>query len=249
MHHRSIRRALLPTLAAGGIVVATAAAPASAHVTVTPDTTAAGSYAVLTFSVGHGCEGSPTTALEIAMPEQVLQVTPTRNPLWTVEKVSERLDEPATDAHGNEVTERVAQVVYTARTPLEDGYRDTFELSLQLPDAEGETLTFPVVQKCEQGETGWVETPAEGQDPEELERPAPALTITAAGESGHGADTATDEEDTDSDGAETSTESGAAGESDESEESGDGLAVAGLAAGIVGILVGGLALARSGRSS
>ncbi|NYJ00567.1 uncharacterized protein YcnI [Nocardioides thalensis] len=245
MHHRSIRRALLPTLAAGGIVVATAAAPASAHVTVTPDTTAAGSYAVLTFSVGHGCEGSPTTAIEIAMPEQVLQVTPTRNPSWDVEKVSEQLDEPVTDAHGNEVTERVAQVVYTARTPLADGYRDTFELSLQLPDAEGETLTFPVVQKCEQGETGWVETPAEGQDPEELERPAPALTVTAADGAGHGAETATEEEDTDSDGA------GSSADAEGSDESGDsdGLAIAGLVAGIAGVVVGGAALVRSGRTS
>lgn len=241
MHHHSIRRAVLPALAAAGIVVATAAAPASAHVTVTPDTTAAGSYAVLTFSVGHGCEGSPTTAIEIAMPEQVLQVTPTLNPSWTVKKVSEQLAEPATDAHGNEITERVAQVVYTARKPLADGYRDTFELSLQLPEAEGETLTFPVVQKCVQGETGWVETPADGQDPEELERPAPALTVTAADESGHGAETATVEEDTDSDGAEASAETDG--------DSGDGLAIAGLVAGIAGVVVGGTALARSGRKS
>lgn len=244
MHHSSIRRAVLPTLAAAGLVVATAAAPASAHVTVTPDTTAAGSYAVLTFSVGHGCEGSPTTAIEIALPEQVLQVTPTLNPSWTVKKVSEQLDEPVTDAHGNEVTERVAQVVYTARKPLADGYRDTFELSLQLPDAEGDTLTFPVVQKCVQGETGWVETPAEGQDPEELERPAPALTVTAADEAGgHGAETATDEEATDSDGAVTSADA------EESDDSGNGLAVAGLVAGIAGVVVGGAALARSGRKS
>lgn len=240
-----LRRFALPAAAGAGAALALAVAPASAHVTVTPDTTAAGSYAVLTFSVGHGCEGSPTTAIEIAMPEQVLQVTPTLNPSWDVEKVSEQLEEPATDAHGNEVTERVAQVVYTARKPLADGYRDTFELSLQLPDAEGETLTFPVVQKCVQGETGWVETAAEGQDPEELERPAPLVTITAADAGGHGAETATVEEDTDSDGAETD----GADASEESDDSGDGLAIAGLVAGIAGIVVGGVALARSGRKA
>jgi len=234
MQNRSIRRAILPTLGAAGLL-AVAAAPATAHVTVTPDTTAAGSYAVLTFSVGHGCEGSPTTAIEIALPEQVLQATPTRNPAWRVEKVLEQLDEPVTDAHGSEVTERVARVVYTAEQPLPDGYRDTFELSLQLPDAAGETLTFPVVQKCRKGETGWVETPADGQDPDELERPAPAFVLGSGG-GGH-PESATVEEDTESG-------SDAAAEDD---GSGDGLAIAGLVAGVAGLVVGGAALARSGR--
>ena len=51
----------------GALPVATAAialslvAPAGAHVTATPSTAAAGAYTVVTFSVGHGCEGSPTT--------------------------------------------------------------------------------------------------------------------------------------------------------------------------------------------
>ena len=56
------------------------AAPASAHVTITPSDTAAGAYTVLTVSVGHGCEGSPTTALDIQIPEQILSVTPTLLP-------------------------------------------------------------------------------------------------------------------------------------------------------------------------
>jgi uncharacterized protein YcnI len=241
----SVNRSTLPRFAAragavslaAGLVVATATGPASAHVTVSPDTTAAGSYALLTFSVGHGCEGSPTTTITISMPEEIPQVTPTRNPLWSVEKVSEQLDEPITDAHGNQITERVAEVVYTTDEPLPEGYRDSFELSAQLPDAEGETLVFPVVQTCVQGETGWTETAAEGQDAEELERPAPTLTVTAAAEGGHGAEPAADES--------TASETEAAADSD---DGGNGLAIAGLAAGIVGILVGGVALARSRRA-
>jgi periplasmic copper chaperone A len=225
---RNVVRAGAVTLAAG-VVVATAAAPASAHVTVSPDTTAAGSYAVLTFAVPHGCEGSPTTEVAIAMPEEIPQVTPTRNALWEVEKVSEKLDEPIADGHGNEITERVAEVVYTTDEPLPEGYRDTFELSVQLPEAAGETLTFPVVQTCEQGETGWTEVAAEGQDSDELERPAPAVTITEAAEDGHGGG----EEAADTEAADT----------EESEQS-NGLAVAGLVAGIAGILVGGVALLR-----
>lgn len=228
------------TALAAGAIVAMAAAPASAHVTVTPDTTAAGAYAVLTFSVPHGCEGSPTTRVAIQMPEQVMQATPTRNALWTVEKQVEELAEPATDAHGNQVTERVSQVVYTAEEPLPEGYRDTFELSLQLPEAAGETITFPVVQTCRQGEAAWTETPAEGQDPDELERPAPAVTITDAEEGHDAAATA----DADPDATSAATEDAApADEADD--EDGNGLAIAGLVAGVLGIAVGGVALARA----
>ena len=223
-----IRRIVLPAAAAAGALALTVA-PASAHVTITPDTTAAGSYAVLTVSVPHGCEGSSTTGIAIKMPDEIYAVTPTRNPFWDVEKVMAQLDEPITDAHGNEVTERVDQVVYTARTPLPDGQRDAFELSLQLPDAEGETIAFPVVQTCEKGETGWTEEAADGQDPEELEHPAPLVTITAADAEGNGE--AADEP--------------AATSDDSDDEDGNGLALAGLGAGILGIVIGGIALARS----
>jgi periplasmic copper chaperone A len=223
------------TAGAAGLLTLGLAAPASAHVTVTPSDTAAGAFVVLTFSVPHGCEGSPTTGITIQVPEQILSVTPTRNPLYDVEKTMVQLDEPIEDSHGNSVTERVGEVTYTADTPLPDGERDAFELSLQLPDAAGETLAFPVIQKCEKGETAWVETPAEGQDPEELERPAPSVTITEATGDEHGAaETVTTEE----------PESDAADDSEDSDD-GNGLAIAGLVVGAVGILVGGTALART----
>ena len=40
-------------------------------------------------------------------------------------------------------------------------------------DSAGQVLAFPVVQTCAKGETAWVDLAAEGQDPEELEAPAP----------------------------------------------------------------------------
>lgn len=224
-------------LGAAGLLALGLAAPASAHVTITPSETAAGSYTVLTVSNGHGCEGSPTTGLTIQMPAEVYAVTPTRNPLYDVTKTMEKLDEPITDAHGNEITERVGTVVYTARTPLPDGYRDAFELSLQLPDTPGETLVFPVVQTCQAGENAWVEVPADGQDPEELERPAPTVTITEATGEGH-----------DAGGSHESEEPEAASDPGDDED-GDALGYAGLGVGALGLLVGGTALARGRRTS
>jgi periplasmic copper chaperone A len=227
MHVRRTCARLGAAACAAGLLTLGLAAPASAHVTVAPSDTAAGAYTVLTFSVPHGCEGSPTTGITIQIPEEILSVTPTRNPLYEVEKTMMKLDEPVTDAHGNTVTERVGEITYATDTPLPDGERDAFELSLQLPDAAGETLAFPVIQKCEKGETGWVETAAEGQDLEELEHPAPTVTIT-----GSAAEPATVEpSDADSD------------------DDGNGLGIAGLVVGAVGVAVGGTALARTRRSS
>ncbi len=119
------------------------AAPAAAHVTVTPSVTSAGSYTVLTFSVPHGCDGSPTTKIAIKIADGINSVTPTVNPGWTVEKVMADLNPPVKDSHGNEITKRVDQVIYTAKTPLPADMRDTLELSLQLPDKPGETLRLP----------------------------------------------------------------------------------------------------------
>ena len=75
----SIRRttARLGALAAATVVAVLAVAgAASAHVTGTPSDATAGAYTVLTMSVPHGCEGSPTTKVEIQVPESVLSVTP-----------------------------------------------------------------------------------------------------------------------------------------------------------------------------
>lgn len=241
------------TAVAGGLVL-TAAATASAHVTMTPSATAAGGYSVLTFSVGHGCEGSPTTRIAIQLPEQLNAATPTRTADWSVDKVVQQLDEPIVDSHGNEITERVSEIVYEADTPLPEGYRDTFEVQVQLPEEVGDELVFPVVQTCEKGETAWVEVPAEGQSEDDLEAPAPMLTITeATGEDEHGGSTGDDHaesedaESEESDHAE-SEDAGDAASDPGSESDGGAPAWVGwtaLGLGAVGAVAGGAALART----
>jgi periplasmic copper chaperone A len=229
-----VRACALPAAAA---VVLLTSGVASAHVTISPGEGAAGSFGVFTASVGHGCDGSPTTTITIQLPEQLLAITPTRNPLWDVEKVMEELAEPVTDAHGNEITERVSQVVYTAKDPLPDGYRDAFELQFQVPDVVGETLVFPVVQACEKGETAWVETAEEGA--EEPEHPAPTVTVLPADEGGgHGGDEASAEEAS----AETEEAAPAAAETTSDEGDSNTLGYIGLIAGLLGLAAGAAAL-------
>ena len=157
-------------LTAGVLLALSAPLAASAHVSVAPDTTAAGAYTVLTFSNAHGCESSPTTGITIDIPDGIDSVSPTINPGWIAAKVMDG--------------DRVGQVTYTAETPLEDGFRTTFALSLQLPaDAEGETLEFPVLQTCEVGENNWNQTTVEGDSEPDL--PAPFLVVTEAVSDGH----------------------------------------------------------------
>jgi uncharacterized protein YcnI len=169
-----------------GLAVALSAS-AAAHVSIEEDEVVAGSSAIVTLAFSHGCEESPTTQVRIQMPESIPTVAPTINANWDVEKVTETLDSPIQGAHGEQITERVSEVVYTARTPVQDGFRDTFELSITVPeDAAGQTIYFPTIQTCETGESAWIEIPAEGQDHDELESPAPGVTVVAAGEDASG---------------------------------------------------------------
>lgn len=235
-HTTSSRKRTLITASAAslGALALTFAgtAAAQAHVGVSTNTSEAGAYAVATVSVPHGCDASPTTQISIKIPEGIDAVTPTRNAFYSVEKVTETLDTPITDGHGNEVTERVAEVVYTATTPLPADQRDSFELSLQLPEnAAGSTLFFPTVQTCEEGEAAWVQIPAEGQDAHELELPAPAVEITEAGASSH-----------DTEEAETAE---AADQSDEGTGGQSALAITGVTLGALGLITGAFALLRS----
>lgn len=225
-------------LAAAAAVTLVAAAPASAHVTVSPSDATAGAFTVLTVSVPHGCDGSPTTRIEVQIPEQILEVTPTRNPFYEVETKVTELDEPVTDGDGNEVTERTSSVVYTADEPLPDGMRDTFELSFQVPNVAGETLTFPTVQTCAKGQTAWIEVPEEGQDAEELESPAPAFEVLPAEESGSEAETTATSDDSVQEASAETTDDGS-----------DVVSWVALGVGALGLVVGGAALARSRRSA
>jgi periplasmic copper chaperone A len=234
MNITALRRTLTPAGAAAGAaaLLLTAAAGASAHVGVTPDKTSANSYALLTFGIPHGCEESNTTKVAITLPAELNDAQPTVNPNWTVEKVTEQLPEPKKLADGSSITKRTSQIVYTAKTPLDHELRDALVLSVKLPDAAGTTLYFPTLQTCETGQTDWSEIAKDGQDPHSLKAPAPSITIGAAADAHAGAHTVTT----------ASTEQAASVTTDGS----DARSWAGLAAGLGGLVLGGVALARSG---
>ena len=232
-------------LAAGGTaaLMTLGLGSAAAHVHVTPDTTGAGETALLTFDLSHGCEGSPTTALTFTLPDELTDATPTAHAGWDVKKEAEKLAEPRTLPNGSQVSSRTSAVVYTAQQPLADGVRDTFTLSVTLPEEEGRTLAFPVLQTCAEGETDWAQVAAEGQSAHDLDSPAPVLTITEADDDdhdgGHG------------DAAAAAGHNGADADEDRDDETeaAQVAGYAGLGAGLLGLAAGVTALVRTrGRS-
>jgi uncharacterized protein YcnI len=207
---------------------------ASAHVSATPTETAAGAYSLVTFAVGHGCEGSPTTAVTITLPDELNDATPTVNPNWTISTQVQKLDTPVTLPNGSKVSERTASITYTAKTPLADHERDTFTLSVQLPDAAGTTLHFPTLQTCETGQTDWKDIPADGASHDSVEAPAPEVTITdAVASDTHG-----------------SHDAGANVAAADANDAGTAWpAWLGLGAGLAGLILGGLAFLRTTRKA
>ena len=237
-HARRTRALVVATLGASMAVLV--AAPAAAHVTANPSATEAGGRAIIDFRVPHGCGGEATEVLEIAIPDGVVNVKPEQVAGWDVDTEFSAYDEPV-ELHGDEVTEGVSLVTYTAQdgNALPDDQFRSFGLSVVYPDGVGDELRFPSVQTCVDGsEEAWVEV---SDDPDaELDYPAPSLTLTAAAEDGHGDDAteapATDEADEQATAVESTPASADTGAPVHP------VTYAALAAGLLGLVVGGLGL-------
>jgi uncharacterized protein YcnI len=177
---RKARLGVFATLAAAALLFSSVG-PASAHVGLSGSSTVAGTTSLLTFAFSHGCDGSGTTKLAIQIPAEIQTTRPGMKAGWTIERTMEPVA-PAMGTPEAEATERVSAVTFTASAAVPDGFYDSFLIQVRLPEglAAGTTLYFPTVQTCETGEHAWIQIPAEGQDGEELESPAPSLTITEA---------------------------------------------------------------------
>lgn len=216
-----IRHAVLGGLAGTALAVAVPLA-ASAHVHVDPGTASAGGTETLAFSFSHGCEGSPTTALAIDIPEGVGNVTPVVQGGWTIQR----------DAGADGVPTRV---VFTADTPVDDHLKATVAMDVLFDDsAAGTTVAFPVTQTCVSGETAWTQIAAEGEDPHDLEAPAPVVVVGEPAEDAgdHGHDDAAASDDTAAEASGTGASSTA-----DADPVARWLAAGGLVAGIAALLV------------
>jgi len=94
-----------------------------------------------------------------------------------------------------------------------------------------------VIQKCQGGtQTAWIQSTPEGG--EEPEHPAPFVSLTAP-EGEHGEHAEDDEMTEDAEHAEATSASG-----EDSDDSGNGLSIAALIVGVLGLATGGTALVK-----
>lgn len=184
--HRARRRlatrlgiVVLATLTALAASV-TAAAVASAHVTVSSQDAVAGGYGKLTFRVPNESDTASTVGLRIQIPQEAAMafVSTQQLPGWTATLTTTDLEEPLRSEDG-EISSYVSVVEFRATEGgIAPGQFQEFALSGG-PFPEADALTFPTVQLYSDGtEAAWIEPTVAGQG--EPERPAPTLSLTAA---------------------------------------------------------------------
>ncbi|MEU7952223.1 YcnI family protein [Micromonospora chalcea] len=225
------------TLTAVATTVLGLAGPASAHVTINPAEGKQGGYGRFAFRVPNESDTASTVKVEVNLPENapVGSVSTMPVPGWTV-AVEKRKVDPPIEVHGSQLTEAVSKLTFTAAPNggVKPGEFQEFPVSMG-PLPQVDTMVFKVLQTYSDGNVSrWIEEPTPGA--EEPENPAPVLKLAAA------------ENAPASPGASASAPAAA---DDDDDDAGSGaataLGVAGLVAGLAGLVLGGLAFARTRR--
>ncbi|WP_327409418.1 YcnI family protein [Streptomyces sp. NBC_01281] len=236
---KASRIAAVGTVAASAVLVLSAA-PAFAHVSVSPDGAAAkGGYAVVNFKVPNERDDASTTKLEVNLPTDhpLASVMPQPVQGWNVQVTKSKLDKPVT-LHGEKIDEAVTKVTWTADGKgIQPGFFQKFPLSVGALPEDTDQLVFKAIQTYDNKDVvRWIEPQKEGA--EEPENPAPVLALSAATEDHHGSAGAEDASDTEkSDGAAKGTDQ-AATSADSSDTTARVLGVVGIVVGALGVAYG-----------
>jgi uncharacterized protein YcnI len=228
----ALRRAgTVAALATAGVL--TAAGVAFAHVTVHPDSYAKGATdGVLTFRVPNEEDTADTTKVQVFLPvdHPVLGVLVTPQDGWTAKVTTTRLKTPVKTDDGT-ITDAVSEITWSGGRIRSGEYQD-FDVAFgQLPH-DTDQLGFKTLQTYSDGKVvRWIEETQKGA--EEPESPAPVLKLTAG--------TAGDES---APMTASSSEPEATAKASSSDSTARGLGIAGLAAGVLGLVAAGVAIAR-----
>jgi uncharacterized protein YcnI len=164
----------------GGALLTALAAPVSAHVDIIDGSAVhgGGHGTQITFRVPHGCDGAPTDTLEVQVPEGVTGVKPRWMAGWTIETDPRAAAASAAPDASRTPVDGEVGVVRWSGGPLPDTQYLDFQVLAVFPATPGDVY-FPVVQRCGDAEVSWIEIPAEGQSEDDLEHPAPVVTVVA----------------------------------------------------------------------
>lgn len=177
------------------IAIFTPASAVFGHVVLEDQAALAGRSYKAVFKVSHGCEGSPTTAIRVALPPGFAGAKPMPKPGWKLDIKTAKLALPY-DNHGKLVTDDVSEITWVAVSKdswLPEAYYDEFVLRGSLPGKAGEeggrggikAMWFKVLQTCDKGSNDWSQIPATGVDTKGLKSPAALLEIIPSGSAAH----------------------------------------------------------------
>lgn len=158
-----------------GLAIFLAPSTGLAHVTLEQQQAPVGAPYKVVLRVPHGCGDSATIRLSVQIPEGVIAIKPMVKPGWQITTTRGSYAKAYSFFHGAKFTEGVKEVTWSGGK-LPDAFYDEFVVSAFIPGElpPGQTLYFPVVQQCEQGEHRWIEIPEGGKRANE---PAPGVTL------------------------------------------------------------------------
>src|SRR5205085_3284744 len=130
---RTVRRSMAIAGFVAGVLIL-GAAPAWAHVTVSPETAALGGFATLTFEVPNETEDATTTEVEVQFPQDrpIADASVQAVPGWTIAVTKKKLTTPVTTDEGDTLTEAVNTITWTAAAGqgIAPGYFEQFQVSV-----------------------------------------------------------------------------------------------------------------------
>lgn len=176
-------RYLLATAAAAALT-AVSIGSAQAHASLEKREAAPGGYKAV-IRIPHGCDGQPTTAIRVELPEGYIDAKPQPKAGWDL-AIETGDYAQSYKLHGRDISSGAKAVTWSGGSLPDDQY-DEFVLSGTLSGVEdGQSLFFRTIQDCADTKIIWEEIPEAGQNPHALDHPAPRLTITASASSHQG---------------------------------------------------------------
>src|SRR4051794_37147842 len=228
-------------LAAATAVAALAIpAAAQAHVTLQPSQAPAGAFTVLNVRVPTELDNASTAKVDVKFPDGFAAARYQNVPGWKVRVITKKLAQPIQTDDGP-ITQGIDRMVFARASAagggIKPGQFQDFPVSVQIPGKAGDKLTFKAIQTYSNGEVvRWIGAPGSDQ-------PAPQVTVTAAAQAAAASANRTGT----GAGATSASNGGPSHPAAPASSAGNGLSIAALAIGGLGLPLGGGALAPSRR--
>jgi uncharacterized protein YcnI len=165
------RKTALAAVVASALAVPAAA---EAHVTLQPNSAAAGAFTVENVRVPNERDNASTVKVDLQLPHGFVFASYEPKPGWTVKVTTAKLAKPIQTDDGP-IDEEVRRITFTGHGPngkIAPGQFMDFPLSVQIPGKPGDKLTFKALQTYSNGEVvRWIGAP-------DSDTPAPIVTVT-----------------------------------------------------------------------